>query len=91
MPVYRDPFTKGDLVVQFTVKFPENNWIDPAVLPELEQFLPARQECIVPGDAEEAVLTEFDPAQSRNRRRDMYDSDDEDGHPGASRVQCASH
>ncbi len=37
MPRYKDPFEKGELIVQFSVKFPED--IDPRFIPQLEMIL----------------------------------------------------
>ncbi|CAO2602153.1 DnaJ homolog subfamily A member 2 [Lemmus lemmus] len=43
-PQYRNPFEKGDLYIKFDVQFPENNWINPDKLSELEDLLPSRPE-----------------------------------------------
>ena len=40
MPTYRNPFEKGKLIIQFTVDFPET--LDPAIIPKLENLLPAK-------------------------------------------------
>jgi len=93
MPVYRDPFTKGRLIIQFSVKFPPKNFIPAKNIELLEKILPARKEVIVPEDAEECNLQDFDPSSRGNhgpgRGREAYDSDDEGG-PGGQRVQCAN-
>ncbi|KAJ6665947.1 hypothetical protein lerEdw1_000850 [Lerista edwardsae] len=93
MPQYRNPFEKGDLYIKFDVQFPENNWISPEKLTELEDLLPARPE--VPNiisEAEEVDLQEFDTTRgsSGGQRREAYhdSSDDESGHHGPG-VQCA--
>lgn len=100
MPHYKNPFEKGNLIIQFVIHFPENNFIAPEKISQLENLLPPRRECSVPEDAEEAMLVEMDPnneaGSSRNRahRFDPYghgDDDDEDedfmeeGGPG---VRC---
>ena len=92
MPIYRDPFTKGRMIIKFTVKFPENGFISPSKIPELEKILPPREEIIIPDTAEEHVLEDFDPNERsfRGRGGEAYDSDDEGG-MGGQRVQCASH
>ncbi|XP_076438752.1 dnaJ homolog subfamily A member 1-like [Babylonia areolata] len=89
MPVYRDPFEKGRLIIQFSVKFPEK--IDPGIIPKLESCLPAREEEIIPDDAENVVMMNYNPeADHAGRgRAEAYDSDDDQ--PGGQRVQCASH
>ncbi|XP_033229918.1 dnaJ homolog subfamily A member 1 [Belonocnema kinseyi] len=86
MPVYKDPFTKGRLIIQFVVNFPKA--IEPTVLPALEQCLPPREEVMIPDNAEECMLTDLDPEQEARRRdtRPAYEEDE----GGPSRVQCAT-
>ncbi|KAH0567269.1 dnaJ homolog subfamily A member 1 [Cotesia glomerata] len=88
MPLYRDPFTKGKLTIHFTIEYPKS--LDPAVIPQLESLLPARDQAIIPDDAEEVDLQDFDPMldaqQQRERGGEAYDED-----KGSSRVQCATH
>ena len=92
MPTYRNPFEKGRLIIHFNVNFPKTMPTDK--LPSLEKLLPPRTEAIIPDDAEEHELEEFDPRQRNHHgRREAYnDDDDEEGHfgPGGQRVQCAS-
>uniref|UniRef100_I3KCP8 DnaJ heat shock protein family (Hsp40) member A2b n=1 Tax=Oreochromis niloticus TaxID=8128 RepID=I3KCP8_ORENI len=93
MPQYRNPFEKGDLYIKFDVQFPENNWINPEKLNELECLLPARAETpVIAADAEEVDLTDFDRSQGSGSgaRREAYNdsSDEEGGHHGPG-VQCA--
>lgn len=40
MPMYKNPFEKGQLIIQFFVDFP--NCIPPEVIPALENCLPPR-------------------------------------------------
>ncbi|XP_059140032.1 dnaJ homolog subfamily A member 1-like [Physella acuta] len=93
MPVYRDPFEKGRLIIQFLVNFPPSGSLTPQAIETLEKVLPPRQEVIVPDGAEECALQDFDPTQDQSRyssnHLEAYDSDDE--HQGGQRVQCASH
>ena len=86
MPVYKDPFTKGRLIIQFVVNFPKA--IDPTVIPTLEQCLPPREEVMIPDNAEECMLTDLDPEQEARRKdtRQAYEEDE----GGPSRVQCAT-
>lgn len=87
MPVYRDPFTKGKLMIHFNVEYPKS--IDAAVIPKLEELLPPREHIIIPDGAEEALLEEFDPildAQQQRERGEAYDEDKR-----SDRVQCATH
>ena len=88
MPQHKNPFEKGKLIIQFTVNFPADNWIGLNKMRELEKYLPARTEVMVPDDAEECDLTHYEPHQNhRQRHGQVYDEDEEEGGP---RVQCAS-
>jgi len=98
MPQYKNPFEKGNLIIQFVVHFPENNFIAPNKIAELESLLPPRHESIVPSDAEEATLVDIDPAHedgpNHHRGHNIFmhhmDEDDfmDEGGPGASGVRC---
>ncbi|KAF7414954.1 hypothetical protein HZH68_003443 [Vespula germanica] len=87
MPIHKDPFTHGKLIIQFVVNFPKS--INPTVIPTLEQCLPMREEVLIPDGAEEVLLTDLDPEQE-HRRRDQRPAYEED-QGGPSRVQCATH
>ena len=101
MPQYRNPFEKGRLIIAFSVKFPQKQWLgsDAAKkLTTLEALLPARIEALVPDGAEECLLTEIDPdtlggAGGRHHRHGEAYEEDEDGPGGmhGQRVQCAQH
>ena len=87
----------GNMYISFNVKFPEKNWTeDPAAFEALRQLLPSPAlETIPPADAmtEPANLEDVDNSQRARRTfsaGEAMDEDDEDGHPGAERVQCAS-
>jgi len=87
MPIYKNPTEKGRLVIQFSVNFPKS--IPNTVIPQLEHCLPPRHQCIIPDDAEEVVLTEFDAkAHARRQQQQAYDDDEPRGGGG---VQCQSH
>ena len=91
MPQYRNPFEKGELVIVFDVKFPEDGFLDPEGIAKLEALLPPRTESIIPDDAEECELHRFDSKQHNRQRaqRQAYMEDDDD-EMGGPRVQCAS-
>ena len=94
MPQYRNPFEKGDLYIKFDVQFPENNWINPDKLSELEDLLPSRPEVPnITGDTGEVALQEFDSMRSSGggQRHEAYNdsSDDESSSPHGPGVQCA--
>lgn len=89
MPMYKNPFEKGQLIVQFIVNFPSR--VPPELIPALENCLPARPRVEIPELAEECQLMDFVPEQEMRRDRqrgNAYDEDDE--HPGLNRVQCAT-
>jgi len=88
MPVYKNPLDKGRLVLHYDVKFPEKNEIKHENLILLETYLPARPQVKIPMDAEECLLTEFDPRQNRTRQ-EAYD--DDDPRQGPTQVNCATH
>lgn len=85
MPQYKNPFEKGRLIIQFLVNFPTS--IDPAIIPQLEQSLPPREEIMIPDTAEEVMLVDMDPNQQRRESRKQSDFDESCG----NRVQCAPH
>jgi len=88
MPMYKNPFEKGRLIINFNVKFPENNVFDSKKILELEKILPAKTKVDIPMEGEEHNLVDLDPAQERSKRQDAYM--DEDMPHGAKRVQCAN-
>lgn len=85
----------GNLFIHFNVKFPEKNWTqDQSAFAALQKILPQPSvQNIPPTDAmtEPADLEDMD-GQSQNRvfGSPGMDEDDDEGHPGAERVQCAS-
>jgi len=89
MPMYKNPFEKGRLIITFNVKFIEKGDLDARKISELEKILPAKTRLSLPADAEEHDLVDLDPAEERNRRRGgAHDEDESEG--GARRVQCAN-
>jgi len=85
----------GNLIINFTIKFPENHFTSEENLKKLEEILPARNPLpTIPKDAvDDCVLSEFDPSKYANNRSGRggqnYDSDDEEQQQ-AEGVQCAS-
>lgn len=87
----------GNMYIRFNVKFPERNWSDdPATYEGLRKLLPAPAQQNLPAEAmtEPADLEDLDNAQQGRvfggGPGGPMDEDDEDGHPGGERVQCAS-
>ncbi|OAA43221.1 protein mitochondrial targeting protein (Mas1) [Metarhizium rileyi] len=85
----------GNLFIHFNVKFPEKNWTqDQSAFAALQKILPQPLvQNIPPAEAmtEPADLEDMD-GRSQNRvfGSPGVEEDEEDGHPGAERVQCAS-
>jgi DnaJ-class molecular chaperone len=99
MPIYRNPFEKGNLVIQFEVEYPNAEWFSNAANRDsLAKILPPKADQVAAADVErmeECMLQDFDPDRHSSRRnggRSAYDEDDdEDGHGhGRGGVQCQS-
>lgn len=92
MPSHRH-HDHGNMYITFDVQFPEKNWTsDEKAFAMLKSILPASTPVnIPPPDAmtDDSLLEDVDPTQ-RGRTNSAMDDDDDDGHPGAERVQCAS-
>lgn len=89
MPIYRNPFDKGNLFIRFTVDYPDKYSITPENLKKIETLLPPRPAFAMPigEQVEEVNWYEFDPEHDEDQRKDAYDSDDESHGRGAG-VQC---
>lgn len=89
MPQYKNPFEKGRMIIQFLVQFPKT--LPPEVIPSLENCLPPRTETMIPDQAEECTLADFDPDEEvrGQHHKNAYDEDDDDMH--GQKVQCATH
>lgn len=85
MPHIKDPFNKGKLIIQFTVKFP--NSLPPSVVPILENCLPTRPQVMITDDAEECSMQDYVPQEQRTHYTNDYE-DDNEGYSGPT--QCAS-
>ena len=58
--MYKNPFEKGRLIIQFNVKFPETGQIDLKKIADLEKILPAKKAVDVPIDSEEHNLIDLE-------------------------------
>ncbi|XP_041650733.1 dnaJ homolog subfamily A member 4 [Cheilinus undulatus] len=86
MPIYRDPYDKGQLIIHFQVEFPEKHWLPEHLMYQLERLLPPRDDVLITDDMEEVDLCEVDvESQQRNHSREAYEEDDEGPRAG---VQC---
>ncbi|KAG8449958.1 hypothetical protein GDO86_016588 [Hymenochirus boettgeri] len=79
MPVYRDPHKKGNLFIQFQVKFPEPDWLSIDRLTELQNLFPSQAVPIITEDMEEVSLRAFNPQedQKHSSRQEAYEEDTE--------------
>ncbi|CAI2293448.1 unnamed protein product [Caenorhabditis sp. 36 PRJEB53466] len=90
MPIAHRGGDKGDLLVQFDVKFPDK--INPESAKKLVDLLPGKKEEIIDDNAEIVELTDLDPRQSRRQQsgysqgREEYE--EHGGHGGHPGVQC---
>lgn len=90
MPIYRNPFERGNLFVRFTIEYPEKYSFTPESLQQIETLLPPRPAFVMPAGehVEEVNWYDFDPEKDDDeQRRDAYDSDDE-SHGRGTGVQC---
>lgn len=81
----------GDLIIKFSVKFPDS--ISPDVIPLLEQALPPREPIQKFGKStllEEVELVDANAQQQRRAAHADAMDEDEDGPEGEPRVQCAN-
>jgi DnaJ homolog subfamily A member 2 len=88
----------GNMYIRFNVKFPEKNWSeDPAAYEALRKLLPPPISQKTPPSEAMTEPADLDDPENAQQSRvfggagpGAMDEDDEDGHPGAERVQCAS-
>ncbi|KAA0724291.1 DnaJ -like protein subfamily A member 4 [Triplophysa tibetana] len=86
MPVYKEPYEKGLLIVQFEIDFPDKHWLPEHMLPDLERLLPVREHIMLTDDMEEVDLCEVD---NENQKRSFSgEANEEDEHPRGGGVQC---
>ncbi|XP_026168227.1 dnaJ homolog subfamily A member 4 [Mastacembelus armatus] len=86
MPLFRDPYERGQLIIQFKVEFPEKHWLPEHLMFQLERLLPPRDDVMITDDMEEVELCEVDVrTEQRSFSGEAYE-EDEDG-PRAG-VQC---
>ncbi|XP_067943668.1 dnaJ homolog subfamily A member 1-like [Watersipora subatra] len=92
MPSPKNRFNKGQLIIHFDVKFPEEGFLSPDKLKLLEKALPPRVPVAQTAAMEEVNLQDYDAdtAKRHHQYTDGYDSDDEMNGHGGSRMQCAS-
>ncbi|KXS20433.1 DnaJ-domain-containing protein [Gonapodya prolifera JEL478] len=92
MPVYRNPFQKGNLYVKFEIEFPPHGWFTPERLRLLEQALPPRQavaQAQQGTEMEDVVLSNVDPMAQERAQYNGGNATDEDEGSGPQ-VQCSN-
>lgn len=85
MPIHRNPFEKGNLLVHFGINYPSEDWfMDPTNLKAMEVVLPPKENQVEPNDdLEEIILEDFDEKRHTtanakpSSRRQTYDDDDD--------------
>ncbi|KAM4553853.1 dnaJ homolog subfamily A member 4 [Fundulus diaphanus] len=86
MPIHRDPYERGMLIIQFQVEFPENHWLPEHLMFQLERLLPPRDDVMITDDMEEVDLCEVDlNTQQKRHHGEAYEEDEEGPRSG---VQC---
>ncbi|RWS26306.1 DnaJ-like protein subfamily A member 2 [Leptotrombidium deliense] len=96
MPMYRNPFEKGNLYIKFNVVFPEQYFTSNEKLAILKKLLAEDVKLekfnLNDENVEEVGLHEYDPSTEKSNngsRNEAYDSDDE--RQGGHGVQCTTH
>ncbi|KQK79172.1 dnaJ subfamily A member 1 [Amazona aestiva] len=87
MPIYRRPYEKGRLIIEFRVNFPESGFLSSDKLSLLEKLLPTRQEIEETEEMEQVDLVDFDPSQKRDHHYNGEVYEDDEHHPRGG-VQC---
>lgn len=97
MPVHKNPFEKGNLIIQFVVKFPDNNFASEEQMKVLETLLPPKTPFTMPTgeNVEEVDLVELEPradgynGPGSSTEGIFFEADEDDFHGGGGAgVQC---
>ncbi|XP_076001503.1 dnaJ homolog subfamily A member 1 [Genypterus blacodes] len=92
MPLHRRPFEKGRLIINFTVVFPQANFLPEPKLKELERYLPVKLEEEQPESMDDDLYIYADledcDIQSRKRHGHQHYYMEEDDYATAGGVQC---
>lgn len=96
MPVYKDPFSKGDLIIKFQINFPDSYFApNEEKYLDIEKILPREKQekfDLRAEDVEEVGLHEYVPSESNGHSSRMaYEDDHEESGGGGGGVQCAAH
>jgi len=86
-------YSRGNLFVQFEIKFPEPGELSPAAVTTLKRTLPPKPDVVFDDEMERVELSaDYDPTEPTPWSAgggEAYESDDDEG-GGGQRVQCAS-
>jgi DnaJ family protein A protein 2 len=87
LPVWKQPFEKGQLYIQFEIDFPKK--IPESAQEKLEKILPPKEKVVKSKDMEEVSLTDavFDSNEKKGRGEAYDDEDDHEG-GGQGGIQC---
>ena len=89
MPLLKYVGERGSLIIQFDVKFPEDDWLEQDKLCKLEKYLPKREEYIISDLSEAVHLQDYDQeARSKHKHYDAYEDDGDEYHRPGRGVQC---
>merc|ERR1712137_186125 len=96
MPEHKNPYNRGNMYVEFKIKFPEKSELGPKASEWLPKVLPPAEEKNamdnLPDEYEEFVLEDVDIDAERRRfeqaHKEAYEEDDEH-HRGAHQARCA--
>jgi DnaJ homolog subfamily A member 2 len=104
MPIYKNPFEKGNLYIKFDVVFPEKNSLSEEAIKKLETILPAKPKVEIPNGehVDEVSMVEYESTKGsssnhtgRSSREPHFrggdDEDDDDEPSGGQRVECNTH
>ncbi|KAI3380939.1 hypothetical protein SNEBB_006776 [Seison nebaliae] len=90
MPTYKNPFEKGNLIVEFSVIFPKT--IEPDMAHKLKKILPPVEKTRIPEDHEEHHFVPYESKVHDTPRYTGDATDDDEGGPrDGSHVQCQTH
>ncbi|KAM9856828.1 dnaJ homolog subfamily A member 1 isoform 1-T2 [Aulostomus maculatus] len=92
MPMHRRPFEKGHLIINFSVVFPQANFLPKHRLKELEHYLPVKMEAEQQDSMDDDlyIYADLEDCDFENRRRHsrQHYYMDEDDYASAGGAQC---
>lgn len=85
MPIYKNPFEKGNLYIKFDVKFPEDSSMSEEAIKKLEAILPPRPKIEIPqGDhVDEVSMVDFEGTRGSSSSHGAHGHGHGHGGPGA--------